>query len=245
MNSKVIRIFFDKHVGTRGFGSKHLLFILGAVFLCAVVAVFLTTSGPRAIVIKQKMGSMVGPSHNSDPTASSPQAITSTPLDTVAYNAKLLAIANIPTRIVTTIVTSTIPGTTTIARSTITKTVPDASLWPVKTAPTLMPAHCSPSTASLLTMEIFIPQRWACSANIRECPDDRVCYRVRLRNGHAADPSTPVIPALDYIAVTAQGSPAPDGKYRDRMPASQIDQHSRYGKSGERHRHIRCAGGIE
>jgi hypothetical protein len=40
----------------------------------------------------------------------------------------------------------------------------------------------------------------------------------------AADPQTPVIPALDYIAVTAQGSPGADGKYRDRMPADQIQE---------------------
>jgi hypothetical protein len=40
----------------------------------------------------------------------------------------------------------------------------------------------------------------------------------------AADPSTPVIPAIDYIAVTAQGSAGKDGKYRLRMPDSQIDE---------------------
>jgi hypothetical protein len=40
----------------------------------------------------------------------------------------------------------------------------------------------------------------------------------------AADPTTPAIPALDYIAVTAQGSPGADDKYRLRMPDSQIDQ---------------------
>jgi hypothetical protein len=40
----------------------------------------------------------------------------------------------------------------------------------------------------------------------------------------AADPSTPVIPAIDYIAITAQGSPGADGKYRFRMPGAQIDQ---------------------
>ena len=40
----------------------------------------------------------------------------------------------------------------------------------------------------------------------------------------AADPSTPVIPALDYIVVTAQGSAGADGKYRLRMPDSQIDK---------------------
>ncbi len=40
---------------------------------------------------------------------------------------------------------------------------------------------------------------------------------------NAADPTTPVLPAIDYIAVTAQGSPGADGKYRLRMPDSQID----------------------
>jgi hypothetical protein len=40
----------------------------------------------------------------------------------------------------------------------------------------------------------------------------------------AADPTTPVIPAIDYIAVTAQGSAGKDGKYRARMPDSQMDE---------------------
>ncbi len=39
----------------------------------------------------------------------------------------------------------------------------------------------------------------------------------------AADTSLTVIPALHYIAVTAQGSAGKDGKYRLRMPDSQID----------------------
>lgn len=39
----------------------------------------------------------------------------------------------------------------------------------------------------------------------------------------AADTSLTVIPALHYIAVTAQGSAGKDGKYRMRMPDSQID----------------------
>ena len=38
-----------------------------------------------------------------------------------------------------------------------------------------------------------------------------------------ADPATPVLPALHYIAVTAQGTPGRDGKYRLRMPFHQID----------------------
>ena len=40
----------------------------------------------------------------------------------------------------------------------------------------------------------------------------------------AADPSTPAIPAIDYIAVTAQGSAGFDGKYRARMPGTEIQK---------------------
>lgn len=38
-----------------------------------------------------------------------------------------------------------------------------------------------------------------------------------------ADPATPVIPAIHYIAVTAQATPC-DGKYRLRMPGSEIEK---------------------
>ena len=40
----------------------------------------------------------------------------------------------------------------------------------------------------------------------------------------AADPTTPVMPAIDYIAVTAQASRGKDGMYRLRMPDSEIDK---------------------
>ncbi|MGH9468387.1 MAG: hypothetical protein ACRD1Y_13625, partial [Terriglobales bacterium] len=39
-----------------------------------------------------------------------------------------------------------------------------------------------------------------------------------------ADPTTPVVPALDYITVSAQQAPGPDGDYRMRMPAGQIEK---------------------
>lgn len=48
--------------------------------------------------------------------------------------------------------------------------------------------------------------------------------KVELERWEQADPSTPVQPALDYIAVTAQGSAGADGKYRLRMPDSEIDK---------------------
>jgi len=39
-----------------------------------------------------------------------------------------------------------------------------------------------------------------------------------------ADTMLPVLPALHYIAVTAQANPGPSGKYRLRMPQAQLDK---------------------
>jgi hypothetical protein len=44
------------------------------------------------------------------------------------------------------------------------------------------------------------------------------------KSWEAIDPATPVMPAIEYIDVTAQGSAGKDGKYRLRMPDTQIDQ---------------------
>lgn len=48
--------------------------------------------------------------------------------------------------------------------------------------------------------------------------------RATMGEWRAADPSTPVIPAINYIAITAQGSPGKDGMYRLRMPDEQVDR---------------------
>jgi hypothetical protein len=44
-----------------------------------------------------------------------------------------------------------------------------------------------------------------------------------VKKWNEADSTTPAIPALHYIATTAQGAPGKDGKFRARMPLSQID----------------------
>ena len=44
-----------------------------------------------------------------------------------------------------------------------------------------------------------------------------------VKKWEKADPSTPVQPALHYIAVVAQGDGGKDGKFRARMPNSQTD----------------------
>src|SRR5207247_4348403 len=58
-----------------------------------------------------------------------------------------------------------------------------------------------------------------------EYPPDEMLKRLNaeIKKWQAADSTTPVQPALHYIAVTAQGSPGKDGKYRLRMPFKHID----------------------
>jgi len=59
-----------------------------------------------------------------------------------------------------------------------------------------------------------------------EYPPDEMLKRLmaEVEKWRKADPQTPVIPAIHYIAVTAQGSPGKGGKYRLRMPFTQIDK---------------------
>lgn len=59
-----------------------------------------------------------------------------------------------------------------------------------------------------------------------ELPKDQMLAKLKteVEKWEKADPKTPVQPALHYIAVTAQGSPGRDGKYRLRMPFKEIDK---------------------
>ncbi len=58
-----------------------------------------------------------------------------------------------------------------------------------------------------------------------ELPKEEMLKKLQgeVAKWQAADTTIPVIPALHYVAVTAQGAPGKDGKYRYRMPFSQID----------------------
>lgn len=58
-----------------------------------------------------------------------------------------------------------------------------------------------------------------------EIPRDEMLKKLQgeVAKWQAADSSLPVIPALHYVAVTAQGAGGKDGKHRMRMPFHQID----------------------
>ncbi|HJV32513.1 MAG TPA: hypothetical protein VJ694_00645, partial [Patescibacteria group bacterium] len=59
-----------------------------------------------------------------------------------------------------------------------------------------------------------------------EYPEDVMLekFRKEIAAWEAADPETPVMPAIDYIAITAQLSPGDDGMHRARMPYKEIDK---------------------
>lgn len=195
-----------------GFGSKHLLLGIGGVFLCAVAIVYFATSRPRAIVVAGAGATQT----------STIDAATSAPLNIVAYDAKLLQIANVPTRTITVTVTSTIPGTTTISRTEVTKTVSIPDGWPASTT--------YPNGGAILPFNRIVAYYGnfysTAMGVLGQYPPDQVIQMLQgvVAQWQAADPTTPVIPAIDYIAVTAQGTPGSDGKYRLRMPASQIEK---------------------
>jgi hypothetical protein len=128
-------------------------------------------------------------------------------LNTVAYDEKLLQIANEPVQKVS---------------STSTSTPAKIYLWPVKTAYPLAGALL-PFNRIVAYYGNFYSTRMGV---LGATPPPEMLQSLEgvVKQWEAADPSTPVIPAIDYIAVTAQGSPGADGKYRLRMPASQIDE---------------------
>lgn len=59
-----------------------------------------------------------------------------------------------------------------------------------------------------------------------EYPEQQMIEKLQaeIKRWQAADTTVEVIPALHYIAVTAQGSPGAGGKYRLRMPFKEIDK---------------------
>jgi hypothetical protein len=114
-------------------------------------------------------------------------------IDTVAYNKLLQNIAN---------------GDTT-------------GKWPVKT-----PYPLSGAIFPYNRIVAFYGNLYSTRMGILgEIPKDSMFKKLlgEVSKWEAADSTLPVIPALHYIAVTAQSLPGKNGKYRLRMPFHQID----------------------
>ncbi len=143
------------------------------------------------------------------------------PLDKEAYDAKLLAIANNPPPKPPT--TKIVKDPATGVETTVTTTPPPITYkWPVKTV--------YPNAGAILPFNRIIAYYGNLSSTkmgvLGEYPEDEMFARldVEVKKWETADPTTPVIPALHYIAVVAQASAGTDGKYRGRMSEAKIDK---------------------
>ena len=139
-------------------------------------------------------------------------------LDRRAYNEKMVKIANY----------GRLASTTGISATSTAWDAPGFSIsspknpWPVKTA--------YPNAGALLPFNRVVAYYGNFYSTrmgiLGEYPEAVVIQKLKtvVSEWEAADPETPVIPAVAYIAVTAQESAGADGKYRLRMPDDQIQQ---------------------
>lgn len=121
-------------------------------------------------------------------------------LDTEAYDRKMLAVANYA--------------------STTSTTTP--RLWPTKAV--------YPNVGAILPFKRIVAyygNYYSTKMGILgEFEPDVVLQKMRqeIDRWEAADPETPVVPAIEYIAVVAQDNPGKSGLYRARMPDEHIEK---------------------
>ena len=184
--------------------SKHPPYVrpllLGAA-LCVGIAALVYTLGFVDIFPAEYNAAAVADAATSTAQKAPPPPV----LDKADYDRRMWLLAN--------------NGTTTMATSTASST---RYLWPVKTV--------YPNAGALLPFNRIVAYYGNFYSKnmgvLGQYPPDQMLAKLanEVAAWKAADPSTPVIPAIDYIAVTAQGSAGADGKYRLRMPDSQIDK---------------------
>jgi hypothetical protein len=139
------------------------------------------------------------------------------PLDTVLYDIKMTELANNPPPKI-------VPPKYDSEGKEIPMPVvpPKINLWPVKTV--------YPNAGALLPFNRIIAYYGNLYSTkmgvLGQYPEPEMFSRLdaEVKKWEVADPTTPVIPALHYIAVVAQGSAGKDGNYRARMPSVEIDK---------------------
>ena len=143
------------------------------------------------------------------------------PLDIVAYNKKINELANNPPPppVVSKVVKDPTTGEEKVV---IVEPKPVINLWPVQTV--------YPKAGPILPFNRIVAYYGNLYSKkmgvLGEYAEEDMLSRLdaEVRKWKIADPATPVTPALHYIAVVAQAGPGADGKYRFRMPDSEIEK---------------------
>ena len=150
------------------------------------------------------------------------------PLDTVAYDKKLNELANNPPDPIvyeTVKIIEKDQNGKSITKTTKVPLSPQpviSHLWPVKTV--------YPNAGAILPFNRVVAYYGNLYSKnmgaLGQYGEDEMIQRLEaeIKKWQEADPLTPVIPALHYIAVVAQAKAGEDGKYRIRMPDSEIDK---------------------
>lgn len=134
-------------------------------------------------------------------------------LDKVDYHARLLALAHVSSSTL-----ASLPAGTTTTR--VATTTPH--LWPVKTI--------YPNVKAILPFKRIVAYYGNFYSTkmgvLGEYPPGEVMAKLTSAAAMwaAADPTTPVLPAIQYIATVAQDTAGKEGKYILRMPDDQIDK---------------------
>ncbi len=144
-------------------------------------------------------------------------------LDKTAYNAKMLYLAHymVPPVVGTSTASSTITRKQPIATATTSVMVPGQK-WPASTV--------YPEGGAILPFHRIVAYYGNFYSKqmgvLGEYPREELLAMLASTSEMwaKADPNMPTIPAIQYIAVVAQGQPGPDGMWRARMPDTQIEK---------------------
>ncbi len=181
------------------------LSLLGTI--AVLVAIFLIPSGYKLDLAS------IADAETATTTALKAPALP--PLDKAAYNKKLLALARVKEASTT---SEFLSGATSIWKTASTSKL----LWP---APIVYPnpGAILPNKRIIAYYGNFYSKGMGV---LGQYPEDVMIKKLQaeVAEWNAVDPSTPVIPAIDYIASTAQLSPGKSGKYTLRMPDDQIEK---------------------
>lgn len=192
--------------------SFHLIFMYNGGVMTTKLHIAGAGVAAAALVYAFGYSGLVATEYRSAAADDPEQFIPLPALDKDGYNARMLALAHVAS-------TTLIASTASTSVSVISTTTP--SRWPVATA--------YPEAGAILPFKRIVAYYGNFYSTgmgvLGEYPEDQVLAKLASTTAEwtAADPATPSVSAIHYIAVVAQAAAGKEGKYILRMPDDQID----------------------